>query len=43
VVDELCPVRQVAAMAVDEVYGIESHLLNDDRLGWRSGDQRVRG
>ena len=63
VVDELCPVRQVApishgeviealvanrltapaplvqveawaaAMAVDEVYGIEPHLLNDDRLG----------
>ena len=63
VVDELCPVREVApishgeviealvanrltapaplvqveawaaAMAVDEVYGIEPHLLNDDRLG----------
>ena len=63
VIDELCPVRQVApishgeviealvanrltapaplvqvearaaAMAVDEVYGIEPHLLNDDRLG----------
>ncbi len=63
VVDELCPIRQVApishgeviealvanrltapaplvqveaqsaAMAVDEVYGIEPHLLNDDRLG----------
>ena len=65
VVDELCPVRQVApishgeviealvanrltapaplvqveaqsaamAVAVDEVYGIEPHLLNDDRLG----------
>ncbi len=63
VVDELCPVRQVApvshgeviealvanrltapaplvqveawaaAMAVDEVYGIEPRLLNDDRLG----------
>src|SRR5947207_1997341 len=63
VVDELCPVRQVAlishgeviealvanrltapaplvqveawaaAMAVNEVYGIEPHLLNDDRLG----------
>jgi transposase len=63
VVDELCPVRQVApishgeviealvanrltapaplvqvkawaaAMAVDEVYGIGPHLLNDDRLG----------
>ncbi len=63
VVDELCPVREVApishgeviealvanrltapaplvqveawaaAMAVDEVYGIEAHLLNDDRLG----------
>ena len=24
---------QSAAMAVDEVYGIEPHLLNDDRLG----------
>src|SRR5512142_451297 len=63
IVDELCPVREVApiphgeviealvanrltapaplvqveawaaAMAVDEVYGIEPHLLNDDRLG----------
>src|SRR5271167_3641908 len=63
VVDELCPIRQVApishgeviealvanrltapaplvqveawaaAMAVDEVYGIEPRLLNDDRLG----------
>jgi transposase len=63
VIDELCPVRQVApvshgeviealvanrltapaplvqveawaaAMAVDEAYGIEPHLLNDDRLG----------
>ena len=63
VVDELCPVREVApishgeviealvanrltapaplvqveawaaAMAVDEAYGIEPHLLNDDRLG----------
>jgi Domain of unknown function (DUF4277) len=63
VIDELCPIRQVApishgeviealvanrltapaplvqveawaaAMAVDEAYGIEPHLLNDDRLG----------
>src|SRR3974377_451395 len=63
VVDELCPIREVApishgeviealvanrltapaplvqveagaaAMAVDEAYGIEPHLLNDDRLG----------